>query len=274
MKIKFLPEDRKWVSLQERVIAASGGKLIEDLAPVDLARAILDESVSEDDIAAIREYRRRKRREDGFSPIISHRTWEDQRCDKSFAWLNRFVRCIVHLAVRMERIASHHFLFNRQSPYLPVLERIENQLFDHLDRTSERFTLQEGATWRNIAERIYFNATMLVPSDESQELIDSFFEQLEAFDAELEHERKESERLYDPPAGKKFFEIQVEHLRAHKGWHRYICASTERRARAMALRLFHEYFPNVRKNGWPFKISCIERQQLSAENYSRVKQAK
>ena len=54
---------------------------------------------------------------------------------------------------------------------------------------------------------------------------------------------------------KSWFDVDVNHMRANFHFRESYLADDEFKARDIALAQFHERYPNVRKNSYPFEVS-------------------
>lgn len=176
-RIKFPPEDRGWIGLQERVIAITG-KPIEDLTQAD--ETALTSVLRKSEKSALQNYWDRKT----YDAARPNAKWEDRRCEATLGEISDFTDYVRAVAIRLYEISSEARL---RTAYADVLEKIARDFQSILSRFP-------GAEWegqtrdrcKTLVSYLFCQVGRLPAVEESMDIIEEAYDLLESREKELE----------------------------------------------------------------------------------------
>jgi hypothetical protein len=184
--IEFPAEDRAWIELQDAVIAATG-KPIEDLNCGDLN--LLRSALSAPELAAIRDYRRRRRLETSaeFDGIQGSKSWRDRRCDWTYEELADFLDYMRAVTVWLQWIFSEE----TQNLYMDILEEFERKMFEKLN-LHPGLVHELTPKYEELINKLTVNVPQLLPCRGGLDLLEEFYRQLNAREKKLKRSRAQA----------------------------------------------------------------------------------
>jgi hypothetical protein len=188
-KIDFPVEDQGWIALQSRIIELAG-KPVEDLE-WDGVEKISQQLAPPEQETFRRYWFRLKQEQEKSSPTPSPskpstgvpkwKNWEDVLCNKTFEWMVDFQHTMRAVLFRLQSI-SHEQLTDS---YAEVLDAIKKELIESL----EPDVLWEPEKGNTIITFLGCNISGILPTDEGNKLLQSFFDRLKARENELKQQR-------------------------------------------------------------------------------------
>jgi hypothetical protein len=180
-RIKFPPEDRSWIELQERVISITG-RLIEDLTPGD--ETALLPVLSKSEKSALQNYRDRK----NYELARPNVEWKEKKCDLTLGDIQDFTDCVRALTSRLKNIYNHPHL---QASYADVLERIARE-FDSVFARFPGAENEDSARKDGLSSYLICQAGRLPAVDESIEILEDAYDLLDSREQELIKKQNDS----------------------------------------------------------------------------------